>query len=597
MRKTLKHSKLQIVFLLLLFAGFFLFFGIFFKYHIWFSEQLQVFLLTFSHFSRYLAKPAFLSCWTGDFLTQFYWLNWGGAIVNTLTLLAMWALLNSLFNRIGRPKVPFILPLLPVISSFIALCYLEYPVSNSIAVILAVLISLGYISIRPGIFRMVAGTVFVLILYLAAGSSFWIFIAVVFFTELTVNEKRGNILPGVIYLLLITSVSVIFPLAFKNVYLLTPVQAFTYMSEMTRELRFSNILPLLSFILILPALSIDRGKTKPLLIPEASDLLQIIIASGLLMAGIIINADFQLERILRLDFEARMNRWDNVCRLSHKYGMKNNISSYYTNMALSNLGTMPEKLMDFYQPAATGLFLPVNANENYLSITFSNEIYWQLGDVNASQHSALLGTIFSPRAQNSRLMKRIVEINIVNRQYAVAEKYLHILEKTMFHRKWALEMKKYPANEDECLRSGWIQSKRALIPSHDLLKSRDEYITTLRMLADNNPANRMAIDYLLCFHLLSKDINSFEDDFIKYYKPSMDPVLPKVYQEGLLIKIASGEKTPADYSSFRFTPGTVNEMAEYTRAFDTSGGKGSALLEKFGKSYWFYYHFATMKTE
>jgi hypothetical protein len=596
MRNTLKYSKLQIGFLLLLFAGCFLFFGIFFKYHIWFSEQMQVFLLTFSYFSGYLAKPAFLSCWTGDFLIQFYWLNWGGAIVNTLTLVAMWALLTSLFNRMGRSKVPFILPLLPVITSFIALCYLEYPVSNSIALILSVLISLGYISIRPGIFRVVAGTVFVVVLYLAAGSSFWIFTAVVLFTEFAVNEKRGN-LQGVIYVLLITSVSVIVPLALKNGYLLTPVQAFTYTSEMTRELRFFNILPLLSVIIILPALLIDRGKTKPLLKPSASDLLQIIITSALLIAGILLNADFQLERIFRLDFEARMNRWDNVCKLSDKYGMKNNISSYYTNMALSNLGIMPEKLMDFYQPAATGLFIPVNANENYLSITFSNEIYWQLGDVNASQHSALLGTIFSPRAQNSRLMKRIVEINIVNSQYAVADKYLRILEKTMFHRKWALEMKKYLWNEDECLRSGWIQAKRALIPSHDLLKSRDEYITTLRMLADNNPGNRMAIDYLLCFHLLSKDINSFEADFGKYYKPSMDPVLPKVYQEGLLIKIASGEKTPADYSSFRFTPGTVNEMAEYTRAFDAGGGKGSALLEKFGKSYWFYYHFATMKTE
>ncbi len=154
-------------------------------------------------------------------------------------------------------------------------------------------------------------------------------------------------------------------------------------------------------------------------------------------------------------------------------------------------------------------------------------------------------------------MKRIVEINIINGQYAVAEKYIRILEKTMFHRKWAAGMRKYLYNEDECKRSEWITAKRSIIPVRDLLKAGNEYITTLRMLADNHPDNRMAVDYLLCYHLLSKDINSFIADFEHYYKSNMDIVLPRVYQEGLLIKIASGEKSPADYSKFRFTPEIV----------------------------------------
>ena len=115
-------------------------------------------------------------------------------------------------------------------------------------------------------------------------------------------------------------------------------------------------------------------------------------------------------------------------------------------------------------------------------------------------------------------MKRLVEINIVNGQYAVAEKYIGILEKTMFHREWAAGMEKYLYNESECSKADWITEKRAIIPSRDLLKKGNEYITTLRMLADNNPDNRMAIDYLLCYHLLSKDIHSFVADFEKYYK-------------------------------------------------------------------------------
>ena len=107
----------------------------------------------------------------------------------------------------------------------------------------------------------------------------------------------------------------------------------------------------------------------------------------------------------------------------------------------------------------------------------------------------------------------------------------------------------------------------------------------------------MALDYLLCFHLLSRDIPSFESDFRRYYRPGMDPVLPRVYQEGLLIGIASGMKTPADYAGFSFSPETVRQMAEYTRVFEAYRGSGSALIGRFGKTYWFYYHFAKMKDE
>ena len=266
-------------------------------------------------------------------------------------------------------------------------------------------------------------------------------------------------------------------------------------------------------------------------------------------------------------------------------------------MALSELGIMPDSLLEHYQPAATGLFIPVNANENYMTITFSNEVYWQLGDVNAAQHSALLGMIFSPRSRNARLMKRLVEINIVNKEYAVAGKFIGILEKTMFYRKWASDQRKFLYNEEECARSSWITGKRAVLPSDDVLKKGNEYIKTLRMLADNHAGNKMAIDYLLCYHLLIKDIPSFEKDFKKYYSSFGNILLPRVYQEGLLIPIASGKSGLEDYKQFRFSAETVESMAAYTRIYDENNGDGTFLQKKFGTTYWFYYHFAKLTSE
>jgi hypothetical protein len=447
-------------------------------------------------------------------------------------------------------------------------------------------------------FRLIYGAVFVILLYVFAGSSIYVFtITAVFLEIFRAGNPHNNIATRILNAVILIGVTIFIPLDLKDKYLLTTSQAFSYLSEMTKTPGFMQFLPgiILIFTVLLAFLPFKKNDRQ--INSLVSLMIQIIGLIVIIISGIKLTTDFNLEKILQLDYEASHNNWNKVHDFSRKFEMHNNVSAYYTNMALSKLGLMPEELMEYYQPAATGLFIPVDADENYLTITLSNEIYWQLGDVNASQHSALLGTIFSPRAQNSRLLKRLVEINIVNGQYAVAGKFIGILEKTMFHRKWASEKNKYLFNESECAGSDWITQKRAVIPLKDLLKESNEYVKTLRMLADNHPGNLMAVDYLLCYHLLSKDIDSFEKDFWKYYSSGRSLLLPKVYQEGLLIGIVSGKHSHEEYSRFRFSPEIIKSMAEYTKLFEENKGKGYALQEKYGKTYWFYYHFATMKTE
>jgi hypothetical protein len=593
MKQERKCSLTGTVMTALFFVGSFLFFGIYYRFHLFFTEQLQVFLLTFDHFLGYVSKPAFLASYIGDFLTQFYNLTWGGAFMITGSLLVLWLTLIDLCRKITGRKFSFFLLLLPLVLSWISLCDPEYPVSNVFALIISVVFTLIYISIQSPKIRLISGIIMAALLYIAAGCSFYILIIAGVFHELSRREKPWIILNSLILL----AAAIFLPWGLRGAYLLKTGQAFSYLSVMTKTPAIWQYFPVISIILVVAIAFLL--KKKPVIINNSPLLMtgQVLVLIAALLSGVHLKADFTMEKILSLDYEASRERWDKVNELADKYKMHNNLSAYYSNMALSKLGRLPEELMEHYQPIATGLFIPVNANENYLTITMSNEVYWQLGDVDASQHSALLGTIFSPRAANSRLMKRLIEINIVNSQYAAAEKYIGILEKTMFHHKWAEGMEKYLFNEAECSKASWITGKRAIIPSRDLLKKGNEYITTLRMLADNHPDNKMAIDYLLCYHLLSKDINSFVTDFDKYYKPRTSPLLPEVYQEGLLISIVTGQRTHEDFKNFVFNPETVKRMADYTRLYGENNGNGAALQKEYGSTYWFYYHFATMKIE
>ena len=582
-----------IIFIIVFFLSCLIFFGIFYNYHLFFTGQLQIFLLTFDHFLTYLSKPAFLSSYIGDFFTQFYYLISGGAVVITVALGILWLSVGLLLKKISNQNSFILLPVLPVVFSWVALCNPEFPVSNIISLIISVVSTLIYVSIRSDRTRFLSGIIMLPLLYVAAGSNFYLLTVIAVYYEIFCTDKPGRFL----FALILFAITVYIPFDLKNNYLITTGQAFTYLSEMNMNPGIKYFLPMISLIITVIFAGLPFEKLRLDIYSSLSFLIQSIVVVTLLVPGIWLNSDFTLEKILRLDYEASYNRWSKVYDLSQKYNMRNNLSAYYTNMALSRLGLMPDRLMEYYQPAATGLFIPVNADENYMTITFSNEVYWQLGDVNASQHSALLGIIFSPRAQNVRLMKRLVEINIVNGEYAVAGKFITILEKTMFHRKWASDRRKFLYNEEECSGSDWIMSKRAIIPSKDILKEGNEYVKTLRMLADDHFENKMAVDYLLCYHLLSKDIPSFVKDFEKYYPSDKNILLPKVYQEGLLIRIASEDDSLKAYSKFRFSPDIVKGITEYSKIYEENNGKGIFLQKEFGKTYWFYYHFATLISE
>lgn len=584
--------KLEIERLLagIILAGCFVFFCFFYSYHLYFVEQLQIFLYTKGHFVSYFAKPGFLSSFLGDFLTQFYYLSGGGPLVITLTLMFLWLLIRKLTNKLTGKDNGFLLPLVPSVFCFIALCDPEFPLSAVMALLLSVLFTLLVISIKDTWTRRITGILLLPVLFSAAGSYFWLFAIIAIFFEFLFSRNRWAILTGTAFFL----TSFLIPPVMKSFYGITLIQSYGWIDEITSHQRIVNFLPLLAVIITVLMAKLSNFKTFAFNHGQVSSLLKFIAVMAILFTGIAMNAGFSREKILKLDYKANNNRWNDIFEMSQKHRMNNNLASYYTNMSLGMLDLLPEKLMEFYQPAATGLFIPVNANENYLTITFSSEIYWNLGDINASQHSALLGMIFSPRSRNTRLMKRLVEINIVNGEYAVAEKYIKILEKTLFHHDWASARRVFLYNETECKKSEWISSKRKIIPSKDLLKSGNEYKKTLEMLIEANPMNTMAVDYLLCYDLLIKDLNTFKTDFRRHYLTETMTGLPQVYQEALLIGIASGKESPEEYKNYIFEPENIKRVADYTRIFDESSGDGNRLKDEYGKTYWFYYHFAKM---
>ena len=77
----------------------FLFFQLTYNYHFYFKGQNQLFLMSWSYVSTLFAKPAWLACLVGEFLTQFYYYNVAGAVILIVSLtILLWLSYQAVYS-------------------------------------------------------------------------------------------------------------------------------------------------------------------------------------------------------------------------------------------------------------------------------------------------------------------------------------------------------------------------------------------------------------------------------------------------------------------------------------------------------------------
>ena len=117
-------------------VAFFLFFQFWYPYHFFFQEQNQIFLCSWDYISSYFEKAGGLAGLIGDFLTQFYYYLYVGAIILMSCLFLIGTLLyKALRNFKASKTVALILAL--VMMTFVAVCHFStsYRLSSTISIL------------------------------------------------------------------------------------------------------------------------------------------------------------------------------------------------------------------------------------------------------------------------------------------------------------------------------------------------------------------------------------------------------------------------------------------------------------------------------
>jgi len=289
------------------------------------------------------------------------------------------------------------------------------------------------------------------------------------------------------------------------------------------------------------------------------------------------------EVAMGLTVEAARENWDAVAEIAAE-DRRSETGTYYYNLANAMRGELPDRLLDYYQPFERGLFLPVGPQSTPFQIACAGDVWFALGDMTMAERDAVLGMTFSPAHTGPRYLRRLVETNLVTGDFESASKYLRILLNDPHQRKWAEAH--FPDTWTLEYRRR-IEQKRALLPKYDVVHGMDQTPIILRVLLGSNPANKAALDYLLCYDLLTKDLDAFVGD----YDPSL--TRSRLYEEAMLIFLAAkGGMTEENFRHYNITPQTLARFNRFVTIYKQDGGSGRNLTADFGKTYWYYFYFA-----
>jgi hypothetical protein len=241
-----------------------------------------------------------------------------------------------------------------------------------------------------------------------------------------------------------------------------------------------------------------------------------------------------------------------------------------------------DRIFQFYQHGTLGL-IP-KFEKNFISSLLTGEVYYHLGLINTAQRFDFEAMEGIPNYNKSaRVMKRLAETNLINGQYAVAEKYLDVLSKTMFYSQWAERTRALIKNPKSIAQYPEYAEKRKMRLTQDFLFSEDEIDKILGRLFIKNKDNALAMQYLMVYPLLEKDLNKF-----MAYGPIIQQAKsydPEACQEAIAFVAMQRHQQPPQ--------GLVDDMvmqnlSNFAQTY-TQSGKGSPMLDQYKGTFWYYF--------
>ncbi|HEY5511035.1 MAG TPA: DUF6057 family protein [Prolixibacteraceae bacterium] len=579
------EKLLSLVFGLMVFA----FFAFLYPFHLNYQEQYQMFLFSPDYFFQFVAKPGGFSDFTGNFFTQFFFYSYVGAIIIATLLTLLQRTVWFISQRLGAKPLFVPITFIPSLLYWGLLCDENYLFGGLVAMLLTAASICTYTLLKTNRIRVIFVLLFIPVLYWLVGGAFLLLPLFAITREIMRKEIIKKHL--ILFALGCIVLSLAFPILSKTYLLQYPMrQAWIGVNFFRFPVNIPISIGIIGLFIVFIPITL-RFLQAPV---KKNRMVFIIVAQlfVLLFGGsffISRATDMEKEEVMAYDFNVRMRKWDRVIALADKKTPSSPLSVSCLNLALAKQDLLAERMFYYYQNGIQGL-MP-DFTRDFTIPMIAGEVYYHLGFINTAQRYAFEAMEALPDYQKSvRAVMRLAETNLINGDYAVAGKYLRMLQKTFYYRGWATNA--LITMKDEKLINqhpewGWLRQCRT---REDFLFSEGEKDMMLGILFNQNKMNRMAYEYLIAYTLLTKDLKRF----VQYFPLGVSlnyRSIPNSYQEALIYLWEKTNTDPTKEIPYPVSQVTRQSFKAFERISPNQINPDPKLFTAFSNTYWYYLHF------
>lgn len=460
-------------------------------------EECYIFLFDWKYVGDTLMHPGGGAQLLASFLTQFMRYVWVGPLLTAAIYLGI---LVSLVKCCPKPA-PFMVGLaaIPCVCMFLCLENAYYKYQGHTAVLLSALALWFYTNSgrRCGTSaRVSAGMILSVAMYYVAGSSALFMALGMLLYDMMARQKRWYL--GVVYVILAVVagwLSYKAGLTYTLTTALTPAMYYDLKATYYMMLYALSGLPLC----MLAAAVIGRmkdGAGKREWIPALA-IASVPIVCMLNVYDAVHSPNGNANRQMR--YHALRGEWDEIAAMP--YDGSATPFTDYRFLALAKKGELDRKLRD-YRPFID-YFMKNQPLVKKTDQQMMSDMYYQCDYMAAARRAAFDTDIVTPGDFNPEETCKLVTIHLAYGNYRVAEKLITRLEKTLFYRNWAKDMRRFLDNDALVEADSFLGPKRRAIPAENNYIRPWGLQRELQYIVESNPEQVAARQFLNAFMILT----------------------------------------------------------------------------------------------
>ncbi|SHG00610.1 hypothetical protein SAMN05444274_11822 [Mariniphaga anaerophila] len=571
-------------------VGYILIFG----YYYWlgdyiFAFQENSFLLVWTpeYLIPFLLKPGGILELAGKILTQLYMNQFIGSLILSGIIILPSVLLYSIDRKLNTDHFVFsgfiyIIPtaLLMLLQTFYY-HFMEYNIGIN-AILLYSLFSTHHYKKKKYYLPLIMLPLFMYV----AGAYTLVFIGTCIVLCLTQQKKRGILR----YFLVIILETVITIVAFQKYFFLQPYSQILKFPLPTLDIQeYKLLLFSLGAIIVLHPLLLKNNALK-LALSKLRYFQGIALVFILLLTSAAMYRLYnpQVINVIKMQKLITEKKWDKVIDFHENEPSRNLIGQFFYNIALSETNQLCDRLFCGQQDfGPKSLVLPWD-NEH---LNWGAHFFYSIGLINEAHRWAYEEFIvYGAKPQNTTLLAKT---NLINGNYARAEKYIRLLKHTFNYRKEGKELEALLENPKSIMSHSEFKRRMENLPKNQFFIQVSDPQNNIPLMLKDNIHNTQALEYQMAWYLLTKDVSSIIGN-IDAFKKADYKALPTHIEEAILAYQNSTKKN-VNLSEYNISEKTQENFRKYVSSFtrlkNDKKSLQSYLKKEFGNTFWYYFHF------